>query len=204
MDLVLARLPAPATSASLAIFVVFVGLMLSAVSCKHTSSTASLHKAEYGAPGPGKIRVTVQGDVANPGKYWIPQATTLAAMKRILGNPGHPRQLSVTLVRRSAGAREMRSTWKMDQLPKGTAAVTLRNGDVLSYSDTTPYIPVARCAKSDVARAQAALSSAGIACRLTVILGNSRMVSVRSDQRKTARKWLKKDAQAYHYTIEFY
>ncbi|MBA4146860.1 MAG: hypothetical protein H0X66_02010 [Verrucomicrobia bacterium] len=103
--------------------------------CKHTQSLPIV--AEYGTAGADNIQVTIRGDVKHPGKYWIPNGTTLAGIAKVFGGSGGRGDfggvgpLSVILTREIAGKtiKTKYSLRHQEQLE----AIQLKDGDTLHY-----------------------------------------------------------------------
>jgi hypothetical protein len=116
-------------------------LTLLAVSCRHARPEAQTPAADYGTPGPGKIMVTVRGDVAHPGDYWVSEGSTLLALESVLRNAGDGRPISVTVSRQVQDWVKQSWSWTLDSLDATSPGTELASGDVLRYYARPIYIP---------------------------------------------------------------
>jgi protein involved in polysaccharide export with SLBB domain len=121
-----------------AMTLLFGVVMCLGVSCRTPAPSPPAPLLEYGTPGPDKIRVTIVGDVKEPGMYWVPASSTLASVESVFGGwGGHgdfggAAPLRVILVRQVNG-REVRTKYSLHGRTEQKADVTLENGDRLIY-----------------------------------------------------------------------
>ncbi len=185
-------------------YIVFGALALVAVSCIEPAPTPAARPGAQGAPGAHELKVTVRGDVPHPGEYSVPAGATLVALEEPLGIRADARRFSVTMIRQAPGRPEMRSTWRLDSLPKKSPGIVLAEGDTLQFYDRALYSLCATCPARAESAVEAALDKAEIAWLSVQGTRNWKAYSVRHDERELAAETLRKDAELHKYVVRIY
>ena len=107
-------------------------------SCRHTPQGQVW---DFGQPGPGKILVFIDGDVKNPGRYYVDDGANLDSVLSVFGGwggrgDGGAPPVTVTVQRERDGKLE-RVNYRFRKMSASErAAVRLRDGDQLYYHVT--------------------------------------------------------------------
>jgi hypothetical protein len=111
------------------------------VGCQHEPARVTKTAAEtvwhgFGKPGPGKIAVTVRGDVKHPGCYYLEQGASLESLPYSFGGwggrsdmIGRPSKAYI-----SGSYRSVKIIYLLKRLTKEEReAVKLEDGDLVEY-----------------------------------------------------------------------
>src|SRR5690348_5984100 len=89
-------------------YILLTILVMATTSCKHATPTALQPLASSGAAESSKIQVSVLGSVQKPGKYTVPESSSLASLETRFGGLAGGRPQWVTVIRREGVRMEFR------------------------------------------------------------------------------------------------